>query len=152
MDDPQQILRGVRGWLLLLVVILTLIGPLRSAWEVHSAFDELAKTEPGFLQSADGQDTYMGAWFVWAVTSAISFAAGMLLAFRFRRSSIWWAIAAIWLVGPVLSTAMALDAYAYGEVMDSEYLIALAKPFGFSIIWTAYLLMSKRATNTYPAK
>lgn len=149
MNEERQPLRGVGGWLLFLVLILIFIGPLRGALETYLTFQELSRSEPGYLETVDGQDTLMGAWLVWGVTTLFSISAGLLLAFRHRPSSVWFAVVVFWLIGPILNGIILLDFYVYESQIDGELAFQFGKSFVFPIIWVLYLLLSDRVKNTY---
>ena len=84
--------------------------------------------------------------------SLISIAAGYTLWKKHVWKSVRWAVAAIWLIGPFSSLVTVLIAIPaaplfveFGENPDIDFY----PTFLWSIIWTSFLLRSKRVRNTY---
>jgi hypothetical protein len=147
---------GVGGWLLLLIVGMTILGPLLGAARINA---EIWMAEEKFptLLSVDEWITYKTAnWWTFFVFAAISFWGGLGLAQRKDWSVVTRAKVVLWISGPVavLILNAALPAIIFGELdADGESIIgALVGTVIAAATWTAYLSQSVRVKNTYSGK
>jgi len=149
MDDE---LKGVKGWLLVFVLIMAVISPGWGAIQAYSALHTgnavFLAEEPLFVSLRN---------VTWGVV-AFTFVIGWIVAWRLLAIHNWTsvriAIAGIWLssVGSVILAyalitwvlGLPADALA-GEVGVPQFI----RPFIFGLIWTSYLLKSERVANTY---
>jgi hypothetical protein len=144
-------LRGVRGWLAVLVAVLFVIRPLLL---LFSTLAELSAAESANAALA-GMPTWGTAkaitWIFAALQIFCCAAGGWLLMRRFKASTVTIVIALLWFCGPLLSLAGSA-AIAVALRLDFSSAIApseLAKYLFFAIIWTTYLKRSVRVRNTY---
>jgi hypothetical protein len=137
----------VGGWLLLLMVILVL-----SAIRAVGAYLEVS-------EMARGQATwiletpYIPALQIITAGSVFCFLSAYYLLLRVKlRSTINRAIVAIWLAGPLAAVIDTFCAEIWLSQLGpiwSHNAGTLAGSVIFALIWTAYLLKSRRVRNTY---
>jgi hypothetical protein len=149
MDDE---LRGVKGWLLVFVIIMAVISPGISALMVYR---ELYTGQAAYLP-----DVPMVAslkTFAWALV-AFDALIGWFVAYRLVAVHNWLsvqiAIACIWFAGVAGTIAgyfglMSITGASFGDVMAEVGPGEIIRPFVFCLIWTTYLLKSQRVENTY---
>jgi hypothetical protein len=149
MDD----LRGVKGWLLTFVIIMAVISPVASVIMVYvELYTGQAAYLPDIPQVAQLR---MFTWALVAVDAVIGwFAVYRLLAIR-NWLSVQITIACVW-IGSVgimivgLFGVTAITGASVGDLMaEGAGPRTIIQPFGFALIWTAYLLKSERVKNTY---
>ena len=146
-------LHGVGGWLGLLVVGLTILGPLLGGSRLSGAFTNAEFQTPQLVTFSPWLSYKTYIWVIFGITALISFCTGVLL-FRFKPSSVRIAIASLWVVGPGGATAYIVAA---NSVFRKDIASAMSQAMWPSVIaagiaaaiWTAYLLCSKRVKNTY---
>lgn len=136
-------LKGVAGWLQFLVISLIFLGPFFNFLIVLNILYFSPESSENRISTTEVILYNIFSWGFFVVYSAISISAGMLLRNRLKKSTIPIVIGLIWLVGPVLSIGVAAS---LGDFDVSE-----ARTVVSSILWTAYLLCSKRVKNTYLA-
>lgn len=141
-ETPE--LKGVGGALLFLVVALTILGPLINALMTFSELQLAKEAIPAGGSREEWFVTQLVTWGLFAVYSAVSVTAGLLLLKRHKRSTILIVIGLIWLIGPILAFGVA---FIVGDIVGGE-----GRSIVFSVVWTAYLLRSKRVKNTYMAE
>lgn len=142
-------LTGVKGWLLFLVTILLLIGPLRGAWGVNSELEAALLAEPALAGTDEWFEIQGTAWVAWGFGAILSVAAGLILLLARKSWAVVVAMALLWLVGPVLLSFTIWDS---GLEFDKTYLIAIGKSTASALLWTLYLMISVRVKNTYNFK
>ena len=149
--DPA--LKGVGGWLLLLIVMLGLYTPLMGFRNLYYDFIVSARIFP-VLESNPAWVQYRTAvWIIFAVLCLFCFAAGYALWRIHKPASVQFAIGVIWLVGPFVpvvyaATAAAIFNFGFSQAIKPFY-IGIAATAIQSAIWTGYLLKSVRVRNTY---
>jgi hypothetical protein len=148
----REPLRGVGGWLGYLVLLLIVISPVKMVVETGQALQQVESENPGLRSVAEWVDYTQWSWALVAAAVSLSFAAGYRLWKVHHWDSVKFAIGALWLIGAGTSVAdwlitwAILDtAVALTEMIDSDIAAALIGP----MLWTAYLLRSKRVANTY---
>ena len=142
---------GVGGWLALLVLILAVFRPLAL---VFSSYTNLYG-DPNVALA------YGAAWsalqlFEWLLIAA-TIGACLYLAWRLNYRPVWRtvpiAIAGIWLVSLGYQLIDTIGVALIGNIPLGLLLgvvaPALVQSVIFSLLWTAYLLRSKRVANTY---
>lgn len=152
---PRRV--GVFGWLGVLVFAMLILWPLLIMISIRSHL--LGAT----LDFPQLQERYI--WYYFRTTllfvviscAAISMIGGALLFKRHRRSSVYWAIAALWISGPIgQAFAFTLPAlmYGYGNPLANimRYSDILITSAVIRAGCTAYLLLSRRVRRTYPKK
>ncbi|WP_411341534.1 DUF2569 family protein [Sphingopyxis sp. J-6] len=144
-------LKGVAGWLRLLVIILSVISPLRSIIQTGVA-----------LQIAPDIEAQLGTkWtiyevFAWSLTAATAMAT-LYLAYRLvwvqNRSTVRLVIRGLWAVS---MGALALDFIVASALwpenitqLDPEYIKGIFQSLIFATVWSLYLTKSRRVANTY---
>ena len=148
MESKTELI-GVKGWLLFLVIVLTVIGPARGAWSVSSQLESLAIAEPALAASEAWIDVYAVAWVAWGFGAILSFVAGLILLFWRKAVAVITVIALLWIMGPLLSVFVVFDT---GAEFDSANSFAVAKSAASALLWTFYLMNSQRVKNTYSFK
>ena len=146
-------LHGVGGWLGLLVVGLTVLGPLLGGSRLSGAFTDAEFKTPQLATFGPWLSYKTEVWVIFGITALISFCTGILL-FRFKPSSVRVAITSLWIVGPGGAIAYIVAA---NSVFRSDIASAMSQAMLPSVIvaciaaaiWTAYLTRSKRVKNTY---
>jgi hypothetical protein len=149
-DGPQ----GIRGWLLLFVVILAVISPVFQSITMYRTLYADPTLSQGFhdiwpaLQAIE--------WSVFALAAASQWFIAYRLVMVRRWQSVRIAVAVLWSVG-LGSTILEYGAIAWltgfsvGELLIGAGYEAI-RPLIFCAIWTAYLLRSRRVANTYPRR
>ena len=146
--------RGVDGWLLLLVFGLTFVPPLQL---VRSAFmpPEMGAASDRSIFDDQRWPRYRHVnWGISIASAGLGVVAGLRLWKVHRRSSVHFAILALWIVMPIAALLDGVAVWAiYGPVDAAVFLPETMKEAMLSTlkagIWTGYLLLSKRVRNTY---
>jgi len=149
----KKSLRGVGGWLGLLVVGLTILGPILGAVNLSADFTNAEIDYPKIASFAPWVSYKSAIWAVFGVAALVSLTSGLLL-FRFRPSSVRLSIVALWIIGPVkvlLDIVVANTSFTQtvAAAMVQGMWPGLFVSILVAIIWTSYLLRSKRVRNTY---
>ena len=147
-DAPE----GVGGWLKLLVILMTVIGPLVSIF-FHAA--EIRKVEEVFPDIVNHPVFTRYIHFSWAILlicCAVSILAGYRLWKYPVRKSVNSAIIALWFIA--LFPAFSMIVYTCVTTGDVWYalgytLVDRMQFLAGTIIWHIYLRRSKRVKNTY---
>lgn len=145
-------LRGVKGWLLTFVIIVSVVSPLA----VIILVTRDLYGDP-YIAVAYGEIWRSIETFEWLHTVVVILAC-WFVAWRLVAVHNWMsvriAIAGIWLiaVGGVLTELLGISLIAgipFGELLGASVGPELIRPLIFCGIWTAYLLKSQRVENTY---
>ncbi len=126
LDGPK----GVGGWLAFLIIILTILSPVANIAMLAKDFHEIEMENPIML--------HISAYFQ----------------YKHEWKSVRYTISALWLIGPFSIVLVGLYFYmSFGTDMIGGFIKDMSGPFTKSIfwavVWTAYLLKSKRVSNTY---
>ncbi|MET3439500.1 hypothetical protein ABIC94_000245 [Variovorax paradoxus] len=152
-DEPKD---GVGGWLMFLVVNLTLITPV---FGVLMNFNELGIVENAnpILRTISVWATYkQWHWGLVLVSMTASVLAGLGLWKSRQPRAVRGAIFVLWLLGPVTFAVLTfgLPAIFFGKAAVAQ--LPLSEFFGPAIrallptlIWTLYLTFSERVRLTY---
>lgn len=149
-------LRGVGGWLLLLVIGLTILGPLVAFGQNASEFALAEHNNPELASYAPWGQFKSFSYLALILGLSVTFSAGILLATSRTPGAVRFTIAAMWLSAPVyvalqaMATSASLGSAAIGEIAG-EFVITILKSSITATVWTLYLLKSKRVKNTYYA-
>ncbi len=146
-DEPK----GIGGWLAFLITILIIISPVHLAWSTYREMPELIEGDPELISDPElALYVKIFIWFVTFILSLVSIITGIILLKMRKPKAVKIAIASLWLVGPIF--ALPILIYAYMEnpnsIYSSEY-SEYSRGILIAILWTAYLMMSKRVKNTY---
>ena len=145
-------LRGVNGWLLFFVIIMTAISPIAV---IVLVLRDLYGNP--LVASAYGDLWQSIELFEWSHTAVIILACWFVawrLVFVHNWTTVKITITAIWLiaVGGVL-TEMAgvslISGIPMGELLGASIGPELFRPIIFCVLWTSYFLKSERVRNTY---
>jgi hypothetical protein len=147
---------GVGGWLLLLILGLTFLGPIVGAGRINADILSAESQYPN-LKEVAAWGTYKSAtWWTYLVVSCLSFYAGFGLAKGRDTSVVKRAKILLWVIGPVASLVMGLllPMAVFGGTDASPnaigaYIGSLIASIIGAGIWTAYLSKSKRVKATY---
>lgn len=150
--DSLHKLAGVGGWLLFFITKMILIGPLMEIGTLNKELYEMEIANPALKTMAVWASYKMFSWSFLAVLIVISVFAGLFMIRNRTRSAVRRAITAIWLTGPVAfipiiiggQIILGVSAINAGEILGTFATSTLA-----SILWTAYLLLSRRVKATY---
>lgn len=142
------------GWLGLLVVGLTILGPLSGFGKLSNEFRDALEQFPQLAGNSQWQNYKQMSWLIFTVSAAISFSAGYRLWKIHFPESVRFAILALWLAGPLGNVFYIVIAYLiFGDNLGGS---VFAEMIGGTIascvaagIWTAYLMRSDRVRNTY---
>ena len=140
------------GWLALLIAGLVFFGPLVGMGQISGDLYQTESQYPQLLNVPAWGSYKTLTWAVFIVAVALSVVAGVRLLRTRKRSAVSFAIAALWLSGPVAAIIMVfiLPAVLFGSAdISSETMTGMMKPFFGAIIWTAYLLRSTRVKARY---
>lgn len=154
-QNQQKKKAGVFGWLGVLVFAMLVLWPLMLMIEIRNTLLTAALDFPQL------QDRYIwyyfrtATFFVVLSCVAISMIGGAVLMKRRKRSSVYIAIATLWLSGPVgqiVSFVLPFIMYKLGSFSGNiaMHMNALITSIVFKAACTAYLLLSKRVKLTYP--
>ena len=149
-DQPE--LKGVGGWLLTFIVILSIISPIRIVIETANVLAIDAQTE---AQLGSSWQTYsVFSWILAALTIAFAWFLAYRLARVHTRASIRLVVRGLWALafGPLLLDLIVgwilwPDLIATG--LDPAYLVGIFQAAIFATIWSLYLTKSKRVENTF---
>lgn len=149
---------GVGGWLALLVVGLVLLGPLRSVQQISESLSSSEATTPQLATHPIWESYKTWTWAIVLSSAALSIFTGVRLSISREASVVKYAIAALWLCGPVSAVAIgiAVPLLTFGAYLKAEDVIGDSEVLGgvlgstvVAIIWTIYLANSKRVRDTY---
>ena len=148
----ERQLKGVGGWLGLLVVILGIISPIRLVLETAVNLDIESDVEQVL-----GPNWPIYQAITWVV-AAITIAGALLLAYRLiyvqRHSTIGFVIKGLWILALtplLLDVVISLIMFPqFSESLLAPSLVGdIAKSSIFATIWSLYLAKSRRVANTY---
>ena len=125
---------------------------LRYGIPQHRPFLSSQQSRPlDALKDMDAWSSFkVATWLNYLGATAIGIFAGLGLLLKRNKVVVWRAIAALWLTGPI-------GTFVYGYVLPKLYLGQPAPEFDSTLfvavlaalIWTLYLLNSKRVKATY---
>ncbi len=152
-EMEEKHLYGVGGWLALLAVALTILAPLLILGGTGSEIGDVERSNPSIAENASWQGAKSALLSISVVTALFSMYAGYRLWRQFVWTSVLIAITALWvnnLVRPLLSgVALVWIMEINSSEVGGEILTTIVKGSFIAGIWTAYLLMSERVSNTY---
>ena len=146
---------GVGGWLALLIFLLIAVYPILILLRAMANVREAAILNE-VLFGPNTQSYISSSWILGFIAASVSiFLAYRLIAAR-RWSSIRIAVVGLWCLTliPILAdfamkAAFFTDLTDYRASLIPKTIWAVAISCGFAVVWTAYLMMSKRVAFTY---
>ncbi|MEY2919264.1 MAG: hypothetical protein RL261_569 [Pseudomonadota bacterium] len=138
---------------MVLILWLVILGPLRSFWInvgglLNSEFDQ-----PALASSADWLTYKRWTWIVWLFSAGIAISAGYRLWRHHRKTSVGFAMLALWAAGPgALLGYLAVTALVYGRMTTASptaLILGATASCLFAAAWTVYLKRSRRIALTY---
>ena len=152
-SNVETELKGVGGWLKLLIIGMTVISPLMGAGYLNSDFIALEKLMPDIVEIDKWIEFKRTTWLVFLLFAAISVYGGLGLAKNIEWSYVNKAILILWVSGPigtiVIGIAVPIFVFGDGKTVDQGIVGAVISSIIGASIWTAYLKLSKRVKNTY---
>ncbi|HET6526627.1 DUF2569 family protein [Sphingopyxis sp.] len=154
-NSAREKLVGVGGWLAFLVFLLLIVCPILLLLRAMANVREAAMLNE-VLFGPNTQSYISSSWILGFVAAAVSiFLAYRLIAAR-RWSSIRIAVIGLWCLTliPILAdfamkAAFFTDIADYRASLVPNALRAAGISCVFAVVWTAYLMMSKRVAYTY---
>jgi hypothetical protein len=148
-SDPEG--GGVGGWLAFLVLILAAFRPLALLFSTYTGL--YGDPQVGLAYGAIWSSLQL---FEWALTAA-TVAGCWYLAWRLNSRPVWRTvpivIAGIWIVSLgyqlVETLGITMIANVPLDLLFGAVVPEMVRSVIFSLLWTAYLLRSKRVANTY---
>jgi uncharacterized membrane-anchored protein YitT (DUF2179 family) len=143
----DEVLKGVGGWLAILVVGLIFVVPIRELIGLVGLF--------GSVSSLPGWQLFKIWTLAMSLTvGGISIGAGVALLTRHQPSTVTFAMVALWVVGPggIISLLLVMGTTLGRAIVDRavpEMIGTVISVCITSVVWTAYLLRSRRVKNTY---
>lgn len=152
----DKALYGVKGWLALLVIAMCLLGPLKVIGETTANIAAAEKDSPYLLALSDWATYKQASWVLVMIVCAILFFGGWRLWKIHCRRSVYLAIASLWTANIAVFVgdyviASAVFGQAVADAAGNDIAPEIIKALTASTVWTAYLLLSRRVENTYPA-
>lgn len=144
---------GIGGWLAVMIVGMTVLGPLMTIGRTSGNFEAAERGNPNLLLLADWSSFKTVTWTVVLVICTISVWGGYELATKRTPAAVSRAKMVLWtifpfsvvLLGMIIPGIMLSDG---GEVA-MQNIPSLVVSLIAAGIWTAYLSRSKRVRNTY---
>lgn len=144
---------GVGGWLALLVIGMTVLGPLLFVVSTAGEFSQAERLQPN-LQSVEGWAGFKGAtWALVGLSVLTSIYGGVGLFCGRHWSYVKRAITALWVSGPLtrLIAVGILPGIFFGGVSaEPADWAGVLRPILPVAVWTACLLRSRRVSILYP--
>jgi len=146
---------GVFGWLGILVFAMLVLWPLLLMIEIRNTLLTASLEFPQLQERYTWYYFRTAVLFVVLTNAAISMIGGGILFKRRKYSSVYWAILALWLSGPIgqaFSFALPFLMYDYGSFTTNimRHSDSLITSIIIRLICTTYLLTSGRVKLTYP--
>lgn len=143
---------GIGGWLAFLILGLIFLGPLIGASRIYFDLLSAESQRPELLNLARWDRFKAGTWCCFTAISLISIAAGLGLWVSRKQSIINRTILALWMAGPVGAFVMAVivPLLAFGRTPTAAETLAVIISASIpTLVWTVYLIKSKRVMYTY---
>ena len=148
---------GVAGWLYLLVVSMTALGPFFGMARLHGGLTVAESHLPTITGLPEWQAVKFASWCAFAALEALGIAGGLGLAIGRRWAAVSGAVAALWIAGPLESLVLYLlipwIAAGHLHFAGTYFISGFAGPVAASVAWaagwSAYLARSQRVRLTY---
>ena len=141
---------GVRGWLLVLCIILTIVSPLIGFYNLVTSFKELS---PFFILYRGLRNTVYIHGFLNVIVIILTIRAGIAL-WTIKQNAVKIAKNYFW-IGLVYSVVVGILPFFAGlpaetnAAMVPELIRELAQALIFFSVWYTYLCKSERVKSTY---
>lgn len=150
--DPSHKLAGVGGWLLFFIFHLMVLVPLIGAGSLESQIKSSESVVSGLASYAPWISYKYYLWSAHGVVAFVSIIAALILIRSRTRSAIYRVIAMVWLVGllDVIFNIAAVVVFKVSDIISlGVFPGILVGKFTYALVWTAYLLLSRRVKATY---
>lgn len=140
---------GVKGWLLFLVIWLSILSVL-GVFISYSQF-WIAEIDYKHITTIRAYQNYKNIFFFIVIISIfIRIYAAYKLCFQHKESSVTFTKYILWITGPIASAMIAIFSLKlnYGPLLGENIKYTFINAI-FALIWTLYLNKSKRVHNTY---
>lgn len=151
----REELKGVGGWLAWLVFGLIFVTPLLVFTNVHKDISQTEISYPAVIGTQLWANYKMAQWSVGTLQAAISVFAAIGLWFYHVPRSVSVAKISLWVAGPVIAIVanIIVPRLTSGAPLSDEYIaqavgVVLSSSVS-AIVWTLYLMRSRRVANTY---
>lgn len=147
--------KGVGGWLLLLVIGLVALGPLRGIGETYQSFAEAERLYPVLLNDGAWQTFVRLSWLTVAAACALSIYTGIRLIRGSTPADVGFAKMALWIIGPLPAILIrfgiqpALFGWNTSANEMGEFVGIMIASVVWAGVWSLYLSKSVRVKNTY---
>ena len=146
-------LRGVGGWLLFLIICLVAIGPLSGFGNLSDYFENAERITPAWLVNSQWVEYKALSWDIFRATTILSISIGAALSLVHRPITVTLAIIGLWLLWLLTSfgnvAAAAIVSGADPSAALREISGAATGVFITTLLWTIYLIRSRRVRNTF---
>jgi hypothetical protein len=145
-------LRGVAGWLALLVAGLTVLGPLMALAQTSNEISIAEASNPLLESNPLWAQVKLVSWVSTFLGCGVSIFAGITLGTNHRIESVRIAIACLWFggLGIAIATLAIMGEITGGDAFGQpEAISGLVRSVFTAGIWTAYLKFSRRVRVTY---
>jgi Protein of unknown function (DUF2569) len=149
---PQQAIPvGIKGWLIL-PAIGTVVSPVYLVIAIFGMQPTLEKVWAARSALSTGLLTFVAVEFVLNIAFVLGWIAAIFL--LISKSPYYPKAYIVLMVGMVIFLAadMIISAGAYNHQPDQSDLLSLARTAVVAAIWCPYMLLSKRAKNTFVTK
>lgn len=153
-NKPQKSVSGVGGWLMFFVISLMVLSPARAILETAVNLKDAERLYPTIVNVAEWVNYKMSIWAALLAVSSLMVWAGWNLLKVHVPSSVRNAIIVIWISSLLLQGADAYLSWLFFDIGPAEFLGPemigpLLGSLAYAFIWTWYLKVSVRVTNTY---
>ena len=147
-------LKGIGGWLLLLILALGVIGPIYGIYDGLGNFQQTELQDPQLATLTSWWHYELASWSIFALVCALRITAATQLVLSRKWSSVRFAMAVMLLCPALLAVGdLVLTALLFGTSVATSAASTLSADFAkqlfYAALWTWYLLRSVRVANTY---
>jgi hypothetical protein len=142
-SGTQQVEPGIRGWLLVFILWLGVLSPVFWIGFNIVAMRRLEQANPDDAVLMREMNWDVLLWAVTLIREGLHIAAALMLYVRRTSTAVWFALAILWLSGPLLILG------TWAVVDGEDHWRGLARSALVAGCWTLYLLMSGRVKATY---
>lgn len=151
----ESTVSGVGGWLLLLILGLTFLGPLMGAARINAEFMSIENQYTNLKLSGQWGTYKSVTWWTFFFVCCLSFYAGLGLIKDRSMLAVRRAKIILWVIGPLagLILGVFLPVLIFGmSEPDSQFVASMIASIIPAVVWSAYLSKSKRVKATYGFK